>query len=234
MNIEMANRLADLRKQHGYSQEELAAKLGVSRQAVSKWECGESSPDTDNIIALAQLYGMSIDDLLGNPVKKEEEKQPDPEPEAVDAEVVDEHEWKHIHPDDDHDDDDDDDDDDDQYPKGKGVHIRVSYALTNGAGFFIAAIAYLLMGFFWLGPTGCLGWSVGWISFLIAILVADVIKCIRKRSFHSFSYPVLVVAVYCGMGIIGGAYGINLWHPYWFLFITIPIYYIVADAIDKK
>ena len=224
MNLEMANRLAELRKQHGYSQEELAAKLGVSRQAVSKWECGESSPDTDNLIALAKLYQMSIDELLGNPVKTEKDK--DAEPEVVDAEVVDEKDaFRH---------DDDDDDEDDQFPTGKGVHIRVSYALTNGAGFFIAAIAYLLMGFFWLGPTGCLGWSVGWISFLIAILVADVIKCIRKRSFHSFSYPVLVVAVYCGMGIIGGAYGINLWHPYWFLFITIPIYYIVADAIDKK
>lgn len=229
MNLEMANRLAELRKQHGYSQEELAAKLGVSRQAVSKWECGESSPDTDNLIALAQLYQMSIDELLGNPVKTEKAK--DPEPEVVDAEVVDEEDKFHC---DDDDDDDDDDNEEDRFPKGKGAHVRVAYALTNGAGFFIAAIAYLLMGFFWHGPTGNLGWSVGWNSFLIAILVADVIKCIRKRSFHSFAYPVLVVAVYCCMGIIGGAYGINLWHPYWFLFITIPIYYIVADAIDKK
>ena len=64
MNVEIAERLAKRRREAGYSQESLAEKLGVSRQAVSKWERSESSPDTDNLIALAQLYGVSIDDLL--------------------------------------------------------------------------------------------------------------------------------------------------------------------------
>ncbi|OUO91817.1 XRE family transcriptional regulator [Gordonibacter sp. An230] len=64
MNVEIAQRLVSRRKQAGLSQEALAARLGVSRQAVSKWERSESSPDTDNLIALAQLYGVSLDDLL--------------------------------------------------------------------------------------------------------------------------------------------------------------------------
>ena len=64
MNVEIAQRLSARRKQSGLSQEALAEKLGVSRQAVSKWERSESSPDTDNLIALAQLYGLSLDDLL--------------------------------------------------------------------------------------------------------------------------------------------------------------------------
>lgn len=64
MNVEIAQRLAARRKQAGLSQEALAERLGVSRQAVSKWERSESSPDTDNLIALAQLYGVSLDDLL--------------------------------------------------------------------------------------------------------------------------------------------------------------------------
>ena len=64
MNLEIANRLLALRREHGYSQEELAYKLGVSRQAVSKWERAESSPDTDNLLALARLYGVSLDALL--------------------------------------------------------------------------------------------------------------------------------------------------------------------------
>lgn len=64
MNVEIAQRLAARRKQAGLSQEALAEQLGVSRQAVSKWERSESSPDTDNLIALAQLYGLSLDELL--------------------------------------------------------------------------------------------------------------------------------------------------------------------------
>lgn len=64
MNDKTANRLFEYRKKNGFSQEELAAKIGVSRQAISKWERGESSPDTDNLIALAQLYQVTIDELI--------------------------------------------------------------------------------------------------------------------------------------------------------------------------
>lgn len=64
MNVETANRLQKLRKQNGYSQEELAEKIGISRQAVSKWERAEASPDTDNLILLARLYGVTLDELL--------------------------------------------------------------------------------------------------------------------------------------------------------------------------
>ncbi len=64
MNIEIANRLRQMRNKNGLSQEELAAKMGVSRQAVSKWERAEASPDTENLILLAKLYGISIDELL--------------------------------------------------------------------------------------------------------------------------------------------------------------------------
>ncbi len=64
MTIETANRLLKLRKKQGLSQEELAEKLGVSRQAVSKWERSEASPDTDNLIALAKIYGLTLDQLI--------------------------------------------------------------------------------------------------------------------------------------------------------------------------
>lgn len=77
MNIEIANRLVGLRKSNGLSQEALAEKLGISRQAVSKWERAEASPDTDNLILLARLYGVSLDELL-----KTEDEIPMPEKEA--------------------------------------------------------------------------------------------------------------------------------------------------------
>ena len=64
MNIEIANRLVNLRKSNNLSQEALAEKLGISRQAVSKWERAEASPDTDNLILLSRLYGVSLDELL--------------------------------------------------------------------------------------------------------------------------------------------------------------------------
>lgn len=66
MTIEIANRLVELRRNKGLSQEELAEKLGISRQAVSKWERAESSPDIDNIIMLSRLYGVSVDELVCN------------------------------------------------------------------------------------------------------------------------------------------------------------------------
>ena len=69
MNIEIADRLLNYRKSHGFSQEELAEKIGVSRQAVSKWERAEASPDTDNLISLAKIYGVTLDELFK--VKKE-------------------------------------------------------------------------------------------------------------------------------------------------------------------
>lgn len=57
-------RIQELRKAKGLSQEGLANEMGVSRQAVSKWEAGQSSPDLDNIIALSKIFDVTTDYLL--------------------------------------------------------------------------------------------------------------------------------------------------------------------------
>lgn len=62
MNI--ADRIQFLRKQKGYSQEELADKVGVSRQAVSKWESEQSVPDLEKIIVMSELFEVTTDYLL--------------------------------------------------------------------------------------------------------------------------------------------------------------------------
>lgn len=60
-----SEQLICLRKQKGMSQEQLGEKVGVTRQTVSKWELGETTPDMDKLIELSKLFGISIDELVG-------------------------------------------------------------------------------------------------------------------------------------------------------------------------
>lgn len=62
--MKFAEKLSNLRMQKGYSQEALAEKLYVSRQAVSKWEVGTTLPETDKLIAISDFFNVSIDYLL--------------------------------------------------------------------------------------------------------------------------------------------------------------------------
>ncbi len=61
-----AEKLKSIRKQAGMSQEQLAEKLGVSRQAVAKWETNAGIPDIENIMAISALFDISIDELRSN------------------------------------------------------------------------------------------------------------------------------------------------------------------------
>ena len=60
----LGEKLARLRKARGMSQEQLAEALGVSRQAVSKWELGEAVPDVSRVVAMSELFGVTTDYLL--------------------------------------------------------------------------------------------------------------------------------------------------------------------------
>ena len=62
--MNLADRIQYLRKQKHFSQEELADKVGVSRQAVSKWESGQSTPDLEKIVALSDLFEVTTDYIL--------------------------------------------------------------------------------------------------------------------------------------------------------------------------
>ena len=67
----LADKIIDLRKKAGWSQEELAEKLGVSRQSVSKWEGAQSIPDMNKILQLSSLFGVSTDYLLKDEIGTE-------------------------------------------------------------------------------------------------------------------------------------------------------------------
>ena len=64
MNNMISLNLKRLRKYHQYTQEEVAERINVSRQAIANWENGESNPDINSCIALSKLYDVTIDDLI--------------------------------------------------------------------------------------------------------------------------------------------------------------------------
>ena len=69
----LSEKIINLRKSRGWSQEELAERLNVSRQSVSKWESGISNPDLDKIVAMSALFGVSTDYLLKDATAEERE-----------------------------------------------------------------------------------------------------------------------------------------------------------------
>ena len=246
MNIETANRLYELRKQQGLSQEELAEKLGVSRQAVSKWERSEASPDTDNLIALAKIYGLTLDELVYGEKAGEEKTEPETEekkgdkvdigPNGIFVESADGDKVQinlrgikvtdgkhHININDDDDDDDDDFDEDDvETIEKSGGKAKFWLSLPYP---IICTIAYILLGCFdVLG-----GFGHSWIIFVTIPIYYSIVHAIAKKRFCDFAYPVFCAFAFLYLGM----YHDN-WHPSWVIFITIPVYYSIAGYFDKR
>ena len=69
-NMDFGNKIMKLRKQLGLSQEELAEKLGVARQTISKWELGETAPDLKQSKELSKVFNVSLDELTDNDIKE--------------------------------------------------------------------------------------------------------------------------------------------------------------------
>ena len=67
--MEIGNKIMELRKKGGLSQEELAEKVGVARQTISKWELGETSPDLRQAKELSKIFNVSLDELTDNDIK---------------------------------------------------------------------------------------------------------------------------------------------------------------------
>ena len=70
----LAEKIMQLRKKNGWSQEELAEQMKVSRQSVSKWESGASVPDLDKILKMSEIFGVSTDTLLKEEMELNERK----------------------------------------------------------------------------------------------------------------------------------------------------------------
>ena len=237
----LGNRLFELRKEARLSQEEFADKIGVSRQAVSKWERGEALPDTDNLITIAKLFKVSLDSLILNEIKNEDFAEDlsqidseetailavandNPSVEATESSnsavvvqplqvVVDVPEEKEKA-------------EYYSYDETPATKKRRFLRLLHNLPYpFLVTIAYLFWGFL---ANDNSGWSIGWTLFITIPVYYSLIDCFRMKQFTPFCYPILVAFVYCFMGMAWG-----MWHPYWVLFITVPIYYGIAEAIDR-
>lgn len=72
----LSEKIYALRRKSGLSQEQLAEKLGVSRQAISKWEGGLSTPELDKLKALSEFFGITVDELVGGKTDTTESAKP--------------------------------------------------------------------------------------------------------------------------------------------------------------
>ena len=248
MDLAMAQRLVDRRKAAGLSQEALAAQLGVSRQAVSKWERSESSPDTDNLIALAALYGVSLDELLygkavddaDNPEdgdtgteasdEAEEDEDSADNTSRSDKPLVDislAHGIHVIDPD-----------------KGEEVHVGWNgiHVTNERKGEEVH-----------VGPGGVHvdtleddGHSVHTNADGTVTIDGETFSSWKEahdkldhhgkhfhtklgRAWNKFPFPALVALAYLALGIVYGTWGMGL-----FLVFLIPIYYAIGDFIDRR
>ena len=217
----LGENLLKLRKGRGFSQEELAEVLGVSRQAVSKWERGEAYPDTENLIAISKLYNVTLDELVYSSVEQKENFSLMNEEERKNMKDEFDKTFRTNILDDDEDDDGDDDEDENDPEVIASKHrFRLWYNLPYP---IVITVAYLLWGFLFDG------WWIGWTLYITIPVYYSVIDCIRRKRISSFAYPVFATFLFCFFGM---AYGI--WHPLWVIYVTIPIFYSLASVIDRK
>ena len=229
MTIEIADRLIKLRKKYGYSQEELADKLGLSRQAVSKWERAEASPDTDNLICLAKLYGVSLDELLSTDetvetIVEEQVKKDEPKKEEGIHLIDDDGSEVHIH----------------------GKHITLidengkrvekdhfmsefdkkNMVLTSILG-GAALVTYILLGVN-LGM-----WWNAWVVFFVPEIISSIVRVIHHKNFNKFNMAFLSCFVFFFVCMVLPGTAANLWHPMWTVFLAIPVYHSIVGSINK-
>lgn len=183
---DMGARLSKLRRDKNLNQEELAENLGVSRQAVSKWERGESTPDISNLIALSELYDVSIDYLAKGQSQEDTQEEPIEKPQN------------------------------NENAQSK-IDEAVSEAVDNGESNQWAApdpdnYVYVEHETSYVQPE------------------TATLNTVKKRSspLITFPYPIVVVLLYLFVGFAFGG-----WHPWWMLFLTIPIYYWIVNLIIK-
>ncbi len=220
-NQEIANRLAEIRREQGLSQEDLAERLGLSRQAISKWERGESQPDMGNLIALADVYGMTIDEMVCRgtfrsdradaavPAGEPSERTPRPEassasdgPDAASAS-------------------------DGARASAEPGGFEAGGASGDGGAACPPPTGMPVDPYAGFDPYGDPDpYGAPTQPWAAASAPAPQPPRQRRNPMLLFPYPLLVAAIYLILGFLFG-----LWHPGWIIFFTIPFYYWAAAVV---
>lgn len=246
MDLAMAQRLVDRRKAAGLSQEALAAQLGVSRQAVSKWERSESSPDTDNLIALAALYGVSLDELLYGEAASDADSSENGSTETVDEAKEAEDSAEHadcgdkplvdislargIH----------------VIDPNKGEEVHVGWSGIHVTNERKGEEVHVGPGGLHIDTLEDDGHSVHTNDDGTVTIDGETFSSWKEahdkldhhgkhfhtkvgRAWNKFPFPALVTLAYLVLGIVYGAWSMGL-----FLVFFIPVYYALGDFIDQR
>ena len=227
----LPNNLYEIRRQAGLSQEEFAEKLGVSRQAVSKWERGEAYPDTENLIVISEMFGVTIDELLKSDnisADTEAPKAEEPEEEATDEGAF-------------------------RVNLGDKVKLNLSGAITVDDDDTKVKIDLDKGDILVDDEDGKVKVNLG--SSGIVVNTDDGVKVklgkggivinedddddddeedkARKASklsiFYKVPYPIVTVIAFLAIGLFAEG-----WYWAWTLFMTIPLYYSLLDSLRKR
>lgn len=202
----LGEKLKELRIKENLSQEDLAIKLNVSRQAVSKWEQNLSLPDTNNLILIAKIFHVTLDELVNyndnlNTNSEVKENKESSEEKEINEDAIEEKEEK-------------------EYEVFEKSSL---FAILSSLIFITCFLVFILVGVYVNG-----GWSYSWIALLFIPVFLSLIESVKRKRISAFLFPVLIVAIYMILGLVYG-----LWHPCWFIFLFIPLFYIIAEAIDR-
>lgn len=202
MNVEIAQRLAELRRERGFSQEGLAEQLGLSRQAVSKWERAESAPDMGNLIALADLYEVTLDELLrvspevADDVRFESQERA----ESVEAEAA-----------------------------AAAEAALAAAARAEAAAATAAEVPEAPKVVVEVSAPAASVPAAAPVGFppSASVPIAPPPAPRPKDPLQTFPYPLLCAVIFLLAGFCFG-----WWHPGWVIFLTIPFYYWVVNTLE--
>ena len=212
--MNLSEKIQQLRKQNEISQEQLAEKLNVTRQAISKWETGECLPDIENILQLSDIFGVTVDYLLKDKPTPEAHPNPvDQKPFSTtpnnnhfneDLAIADEL---------------------DRRPARSWG--RFDFTIEGGEGiksviYPLATLAYLIIGIYW----GL--WHPGWVIFIFAWLLTEVISFFRTGRFNVSIYSIAAIAFLC-VGFFTGQ-----WRHAWLFFVVAWVINSAARPAKKK